>query len=1098
MAHRFVVPDSSPPASPEPATPNRNQPRGSGFSFLGNDPSTTPAGPPPSSVASFTPAGAPTNSFLGSSMMHGGDDHRPFGFSATGGSTAQNPFGRPAASNVPLGRSIRGRGPSGLSRQFSAADEEDEDEEEGEDQDAEGELDLPPPRGSLFGAKPSFNRFSADVEDEDEDEAAIMRYLDRDVVQHVNVTEAEEYHEEYEAEESEEPDMFLNMRHDDRPYGQPMIGDESDLMMLNTPAATHRVRREAEDIFKRSSAHFGTSPRTRGFHFAAIAKDLYTHQEPARVVEPSHLILQTEDLVCRLYEEGVGTEDNAEKMDNSLASITYRLVRLWNDYVEELPQPEGEDFATIGPGAEATPFEKASYIAHLILRIHHTRFDSDTDNEKTPPLPEILFDWMQTSHNLYPDQVREISRYKPSPACHSLFWQTVRCTLLRGDVAGASQLLKNAGWENVRRGPRGEFAYTGKALENVRRFSAALCDTLDQCPGARSEWDIWNSNWTLFRIQARGSLDRLALFAEGKDQGLDDSMNEKFSPQSESLSTLARKASSQIPWDIYENLQTIYSIILGNHDAIMEVAQDWCEATIGLLGWWDDGNQRHKSLKISHSQTFSASASRSTGTDDYFERLATAFHLAIESDLNPNTLNPVEVAIASVFEGNVNAILGFLRIWSLPVACTVAEIASLGNWLPATETMSTLPMDSLDLDDLALLGVSQPGPDEVEGIKDTSLVLYARELAGIAQLSPERDGWEMAIHVLGRMDSAERSEQTVGELLRDLLATLDENSSVMVDKIWRILNDLGMINYAEETAETFAEILSKKSHRYGEALWYYALSHRPDSVRSVLNLLMSYSLVQSAAYPPEKDLDADLKDLLRKRTETLEKRAKLDLEAAQLLGRMLSGYATLRQFYDTRDSLQLGSVSSAKALELKKQAASALVAVIASSDDNIRGGLYDDTRDSVVSEDFLLALLAEATVFVNQSPVVITLQQIDILLKAIEDIQTVGERVYSACSDFFEVVLGSGQGLKGSTPWDLIQKSTGSLSGSSYVMSGSSMMVSHLQKMTAGTKVQRGWDWRSGWLSSTKGSDVLQKLRLGLNKDLALLWLEDADGVALF
>lgn len=262
---------------------------------------------------------------------------------------------------------------------------------------------------------------------------------------------------------------------------------------------------------------------------------------------------------------------------------------------------------------------------------------------------------------------------------------------------------------------------------------------------------------------------------------------------------------------------------------------------------------------------------------------------------------------------------------------------------------------------------------------------------------------------------------------------------------------------------------------------------------------MSYSLVQSTVYPPEKDLDEELKDLLRKRTETLERRAKQDLEAAQLLGRMLSGYATLRKFYETRDAEDLEAISPTRALKLKKQAASALVAVISSSGDNIRGGLYDDTRDSVVSEDFLLALLGEATVFINQSPAVITLSQIDILMKAIEDIQTVGERVYSACDDFFGLVLASAQGLKGSNPQDLMAKSTASLSGSSYIMSGSSMLVNHLHKsVSAGGKVHRGWDWRKPWLATTKGEDVLRKLRLGLAKDLAALWLEDADGVAMY
>ncbi|UKZ72995.1 hypothetical protein TrVFT333_000634 [Trichoderma virens FT-333] len=920
----------------------------------------------------------------------------------------------------------------------------------------------------------------------------VERYIDEEMEEE----EEAPMDEEQSADDSDMGDIFLNMRHDDRAYGQPLIGEESDLMMLQTPAATARVRKEAESIFSQS-ARFRASGRNQPLQFSTIAKDIYTYQEPARITEKPELILKTENLVCQLYNDGVGAHDDPERLENSLADITYKLIRVWTDYVEELPPPEGEDLATIGPGEDADPFEKAVYVAHLILRMHHTRFDTKLEDDKASPLPEILFDWMQSSHNLYPDQIREISRYKPSPACHSLYWQTLRNALLRGDVNGAKQLLRNAGWEHVRRGPLGSQTYIGKALENVRRFAEATCEMLDQCPGARNDWEILNSSWTLFRVQARGSLDRLTLFAEGKDTSLLDSLNDEVDT---SMSAMAKKASSQIPWDIYENLQTVYEIVLGQTEAILETAQDWCEATIGLFGWWDEGVQRPKSLLQSQFGMPGMSPGSFTDSEDYFDRLVNVFNLVIQSGLSPNSMNPVEVALASAFEGNTNAVIGCLRTWSLPVACSVAEIASLGGWLPPPEPVKPLPADTLDMDDLMLLGVGQPSTDDVEGIKDTSIVIYARELAGIEHLSPQRDGWEMAIQVLGRMDVPEKAEETVGELLRDLLATLDETSSTTVDKMWRILSDLGMMNYAEETAETFAEILSKESHRYGEAIWYFALSHRTDRVREVLNLLMSYSLVQSTVYPAEKDLDEDLKSMLRNRSETLEERAKIDLEAAQLLGRMLSGYATLRKFYELRDEIaKVEETSPSRALFLRKQAAFALVAVISSSGDNIRGGLYDETRDAVVSEDFLLALLGEATVFINQSPSIISLEQLDILLKAIEDIQAVGSRVYSTCEEFFNLVLASGQGLKGSTPADLM-KSTGALGSSTFMMSGSSLLASHMQKSMMGGpgKVNRGWDWRKGWLANTKGEDVIRKLRLGLAKDLAALWLDDADGVAIY
>lgn len=260
---------------------------------------------------------------------------------------------------------------------------------------------------------------------------------------------------------------------------------------------------------------------------------------------------------------------------------------------------------------------------------------------------------------------------------------------------------------------------------------------------------------------------------------------------------------------------------------------------------------------------------------------------------------------------------------------------------------------------------------------------------------------------------------------------------------------------------------------------------------------MSISLVESTCYPQDSELDDVLKRLLKERQVTLEQFAKTDLEAAELLGKMLSGYATLRRFYKLRDE---DGKANKKSLLRRQQAAAALTAVIASADDNIRGGLYDDTRDAVVSEDFLLALIGEASVFVDQSPPVITLDQIDTLLKAIEDIQTVGSRVYDASDEFFKLVLASGQG-KGSTPADLLKQSTSSLGGS-FMMTGSSMIASQLHQSVVKSGVMKGpvkrtWDWRTGVFSASSSHDVLAQVRLGLTRDLANLWLKQADSVIL-
>lgn len=347
-------------------------------------------------------------------------------------------------------------------------------------------------------------------------------------------------------------------------------------------------------------------------------------------------------------------------------------------------------------------------------------------------------------------------------------------------------------------------------------------------------------------------------------------------------------------------------------------------------------------------------------------------------------------------------------------------------------------------------------------------------------------------------------------------------------------------------------MLARDSHRYGEALWYYALAHRPAKVREVLNLLMSYSLIQSTAYPPAHSLDARLSALLTDRRATLERLAKADLDAAELLGTTLSGYATLRRFYDLRDSLGPQAVaktplSPQAAAARRRQAASALAAVVASAGDSIRGGLYDASRDSAVAPDFILALLGEASAFLSSTPAApaaasgvvvvdpanpsdhitpgpgpLALAHVDVLLKAVEDASTVTGRVRAAANDFLAVVLAAAPPgtVRGSSPADLLRRTSSAESssmGGSFVLAGSSMLASQLARSVsgltaggpnktaaAGPPVARGWDWRAALTAQqiaegggAGGAEeaVLKLLRVGLARELARLWIAQADDV---
>lgn len=797
--------------SSSPSTPDRASRRtNSSFGYSADHPSTTPAGPPPppSSAPSFTPAGDPSPSYLQSSI------------GAMSGKIKAPNFGRPNLSpskpssgrrnNAPLGRSIRGstaRQPSGLSKEYRGEDEVDNDE-------SDDGLDLPPSRPGTYGmpyddttegedTEPDTTNPLDDDEDEDDDSGADMDPMVEDEA-------------DYDVEEE-----LLREIADNEPYGNQFDDSDSDLMMLMTPAANDRISKEADDIFRASSFR-ATAGRQRELKYATLAKDLYSQSQFAEVTEPDNVLIQTEELMNRLYDEGVGPKDDEEKLDDTLAQACVRLVAdVWGPYVEELPRIDEEHEAKVGPNALAPAFEKAFYVAVLILRIYHTPYVRDEFGEsKNLALPGVLFEWQQDENNFDPTQVEKILQHRPCPAAHGLFWQAVFNSLVRGEISGAVQLLRKAGWEFVKKQVRGEPLYSGQALTSIKRVVEDLCLVMEMCPGINNaSWDIPSSDWTLFRLKAKAAKEGLISFTEGKERDRLSSSrfgNSDFADSMDgrqSLAGLARKAESRIPWDVYENLQSLYAILIGEPDAILAAAQDWCEATIGLFGWWDDShNKRHPGMSHSGSLRLPGPAG---GEENFFDRLALCLQTATEADFHFNSADPVEVAVASAFEGNVEGVIGFLRTWSLPIASTVAEIASLGRWLPPQEPQNLINMNDFDMEELEVLGMNQGSEaDEKDGIKDTTLIHYGRELKNRKYISGvglhgkvSRAGWEMGVQVVGRMDSPERSEQLVQELLQNVISTIDEDSRETVDKIWKLLNELGMINFAEDTAEVGTPIL---------------------------------------------------------------------------------------------------------------------------------------------------------------------------------------------------------------------------------------------------------------------------------------------------
>lgn len=323
----------------------------------------------------------------------------------------------------------------------------------------------------------------------------------------------------------------------------------------------------------------------------------------------------------------------------------------------------------------------------------------------------------------------------------------------------------------------------------------------------------------------------------------------------------------------------------------------------------------------------------------------------------------------------------------------------------------------------------------------------------------------------------------------------------------------------------------------------YARAHSGRKVKSVVDLLISYSLVQSRAYPAPAELDEQLRSLIREPKACLSAIAEADDEAARILQFNLSGYATLRRFYEIRDEavmLKEGQKPRLKPLARRRAAAQALVAVISSAADGIYGGLYDPQRDPAVQVDGLLTLLGEALVFIERTyrciackkietetnlwtePTdILSVSQLFTILSAIEDLETVTPRVYAQCEECFRSTLieyhqprrnaGTDTSTSGSmvlapSPRALLKKSVSSAAPpSSFSLIGNDMVESARDRSNSGAgsaggsgvlvsrpgdsdekgESERGWDWRAGLPEDAKGEDVLRILRVGLARKLS-------------
>ncbi|KKY24690.1 putative nuclear pore complex subunit nup85 [Diplodia seriata] len=963
-------------------------PSGSRRLSSGNLPSTTPAGRPLWS----------NRSLFGGSRQHRGTASR----------NTPSPnyrFGRPSPSpSQQKGRTMsafafttRGRGRSYIPTRSQSARSYYSDAPS--DVPSDALASSPPPGTDPFYDDRGYFDQQHYYHDENEHER-----MDDDYKHGYGLPEAEEMEEDQEMQEDEDDTMIDNFgtkpasRKSSRPASPQKFsakGSARGSPSNRSRASTMRSPVRPPPLGK-SGAQYDIGSIAKSFAAAAAARPVTYLQEP------DELVRETERVLYALG-EGDATEE-------ALSVAVKDLCTLWNHPHKPIPD-------VIGPADDDSPLAKADFIASLLLPIHHPpAFEPEKQNFSLSrrgqlsafsqsfarqyatgqtPLPKVLVDWLNARHDPSAAEFEHLQRMVGSYSAAPGFWDVIFSCVMRGSFNDAIHFLREGNFAAADSAMEDGYerpGYAGIELVNVEKAIAQAIDVLQICPAyTHDDWDVKGMDWGLYRRTVNDALEDLKLFAEGERAFVDDEFG--LSAQDDGVynfSTASRRAESRVPYTVYENLQILYSLLLGNEEEILGAAFDWLEATICLTAWWDgeDEEQLLRSTKRSkHSRVADVTPGRA-----YRKRFAYALaRVMAEEDpgLSINSNNSVEIALACVMEENMDGLIPIMRGWSLTITAAIIEIASAGGWLGQSASRNLLR--GFDQSDLMVLSYGQgdkPGYD-----KDEILQQYAEILFGKPKIQ-NAEGWELAIQVLGRLDNAEAAKNKISELLD----RLPLSSAERVDKILSVCNNLGLIEHANMIAERYAASLAENSYNYGSALFYYARAHNSKKIRDVLDLLISLCLIHSTAYPAQSDLDERLKALINTPKQTLSHLARSDLEAAQMLSMYLSGYATLRKFYDLRDeevNLPEGKKPAHRPLERKRLAAQALIAVVGSAADSIRGGLYDPDIDSAVQVDGLLTLLGESLPFVTHPKRLLSSFDLSTLMRAAEDLQTAPSLVYA-------------------------------------------------------------------------------------------------------
>ena len=573
-------------------------------------------------------------------------------------------------------------------------------------------------------------------------------------------------------------------------------------------------------------------------HRPTIAQDLSLRLEAARLKESDDFILSTEEHVSALHLAVRNGRVNAGVRASALSNTSEQLCNLWKLSCDREAQKapwKDEVVIGVGPDEGAPAAHSATFLSTLLLPLYHpatatggqalavSRFGKFARPSTLPysprsvwnptPYPKVLTTWLDKSNDPFQAILSEVQNHKPNATAHEFFWDVVFKMVFRGRFAELLVILKKADFKFARTATEDgyrEGGYGRTQVDNINMVISWTVQALQTCPAITDDdWHVHMDPWNIFRRRISKAMQNLMLFAEGRDKDLDseepsfEASNFGIKSPSANFSKSSRRAESRVPWTILQNLKTLYGMLRGGSLEIMSYSENWVEGSIALTALWDGEDDETIAAGNGTFPKRPSRTSRSRGlrlVDSnpglaYRRRLAEAFKRVTEgpdgSDdlpMLPDTSRPIEVALSSIFEGDVSGAIGFLRTMSLPISDAVAEIGTIGGWFQASALDTA--MEGFDRDDMDLLSFENSLSSGQEPRITRNLIMkdYAEALLSKDDLTGKRGlvlkGWELSIAVLARMggDNVASSRAEIQKILH----RLPLNSDAQIEKILHI------------------------------------------------------------------------------------------------------------------------------------------------------------------------------------------------------------------------------------------------------------------------------------------------------------------------